>query len=74
MEKTHSIQELLIDEDLDVLALTEAWLYDKGDESYIPDLAPKGYTCRSFPRKGRRGGGKALVLRKDIDSLTKVNV
>ena len=66
----HNLHELVIDNNVDVLALSETWLYEKGDENCIADLTPKGYTCRSFPRKDGKGGGIAFVLRKEIDSVT----
>ena len=66
----HNLHELVIDNNVDVLALTETWLYEKGDETCLADLTPKGYTCRSFPRKDGKGGGIAIVLKKEIDSVT----
>ena len=61
---THDIRDLIVDEKLDILFLTETWLYSSGDESCVADFTPTGYTTKSFPRKGRKGGGIAIVSKK----------
>ena len=44
------ICELVVDNDLDIVMLTETWLYEKGDEAYISAMTPAEYDCHSFPR------------------------
>ena len=51
------IYDLIVDNSIDVLMLTETWLYSDGDEAYIAAMTPAGYEFRSFPRTGSRGGG-----------------
>ena len=51
------IYDLIVDNRIDVLMLTEMWLYSNGDEAYIAAMTPAGYEFRSFPRTGSRGGG-----------------
>ena len=51
------IYDLIVDNSIDVLMLTETWLYSNGDEAYIAAMTPAGYEFRSFPRTGSRGGG-----------------
>ena len=51
------IYDIVVDNSIDVLMLTETWLYSNGDEAYIAAMTPAGYEFRSFPRTGSRGGG-----------------
>ena len=54
--------EIIVENNLDILMLTETWLYEQGDEAYITAMTPPGYTCHSFPR-GARGGGIAFIIK-----------
>ena len=60
---SHRYVDLIVDNSVDVLMLTETWLYSNGDEAYIAALSPAGYEFRSFPRAGSRGGGIGFVTR-----------
>ena len=62
--KTTSLFEFIVSHNLDVLALTEAWLCN-GDNIILNELLPPGYDFRHVDR-GRRGGGVALIYKKDI--------
>ena len=68
-QKATDIHELIIDNDADVLMLTETWLYPQGDEAYIAAMTPSGYDCHSFPRLGSRGGGIAFITRTDLSKF-----
>ena len=57
----NDLSEIIIENNLDILMLTETWLYEQGDEAYITAMTPPGYTCHSFPR-GARGGGIAFII------------
>ena len=63
-----------LDNNIDIMLLTETWLRPAGDEAKIADLAPPGYSVPSFPRSSGRpsvkGEGIAFVLR---DSLKPVS-
>jgi hypothetical protein len=61
------IAELIVDNDIDVCMLTETWLYEKGDEAYISQMTPDGYSCHSFPR-GARGGGIAFIVKNPLSN------
>ena len=56
-----------IQDNIDIMLLTETWLRPAGDEAKIADLAPPGYSVLSFPRSaggsGAKGGGTAFVIR-----------
>ena len=60
-----AINDLIVNNDVHVLCLTETWLLPSGDEATCSDLSPLGYRILSFPRPSR-GGGIAFVV---ADSL-----
>ncbi len=72
VSKCVSLCELVIDQKIDILALTETWLREE-DTSVICDLCPPGYKFLGAPRpadKGTRGGGVGFVARADLDLET----
>ena len=62
--KTTSLFDFIVSQNLDVLALTEMWLCND-DDIILNELLPPGYDIRHVDR-GRRGGGVALIYKKDI--------
>ena len=62
--KTTSLFDFIVSQNLDVLALTESWLCN-GDNINLNELLPPVYDIRHVDR-GRRGGGVALIYKKDI--------
>ncbi|KAK6168847.1 hypothetical protein SNE40_020019 [Patella caerulea] len=64
MNKTQDINTFICDNDLDILALTEAWLLDSSDSS-ICELVPTGFSIINVPRH-KRGGGVALIHKSSI--------
>ena len=64
--KTLQVKDLIVDHDIDVLALTETWLSaDDRDDMTIRDIYPTGYEFHSAPR-GSRGGGLAFVYKNTL--------
>ena len=57
--KTTSLFEFIVSQNLDVLALTETWLCN-GDNIILNELLPPGYDIQHVDR-GMRGGGVALI-------------
>ena len=57
------IHDMIVDTNVDVVMLTETWLYSHGDEAYIAAMTPAGYVFHLFPRVGSRGGGIGFVAR-----------
>ena len=55
--KTLAINEEIIQHDWDILAITETWLKQTGDEAIVTELLPPGYTFRHVARPCGRGGG-----------------
>ena len=68
-QKASDIHELNIPNDVDVLMLTETWLYPQGDEAYIAAMTPGSYDFHSFSRSGSRGNGIALVTRTNLSEF-----
>ena len=58
----NDLSEIIIENNLDILMLTETWLYEQGGEAYITAMTPPGYTCHSFPRRAR-GGDIAFIIK-----------
>ncbi|WP_419607984.1 endonuclease/exonuclease/phosphatase family protein, partial [Thiolapillus sp.] len=60
----------MLENNIDIMLLTETWLRPAGDEAKIADLAPPGYSVLSFPRSSGgpsvKGGGIAFVLRDSL--------
>lgn len=61
--------ELTDEENLDILFITESWLWATGDESTIRQATSDGYKLLSFPREGGgRGGGVVVLFRSTLSS------
>ncbi|KAL8612397.1 hypothetical protein ACOMHN_008382 [Nucella lapillus] len=56
-----------MDNDVDIMELTETWLRQTGDEAKCVDITPPDYTMYSFPRphsdRAKCGGGIAFLVR-----------
>lgn len=52
-----------------IIALTETWLKNKDrDAIKIAEITPPGYKFLHYPRRGRRGGGVAVLMRTAIQA------
>ena len=69
--KVHELSDLIIDTNLDMLFITESWLSPNGDEAIIKSLTPPNYSCKSFPRETRQGGGIAVIFRLSLQDIIK---
>ena len=70
--KTFGIRDYIISEDVDIMALTETWLYADEEENatYINEIVPCGYTIKEVARQdGRIGGGVAIIYKKSIHKV-----
>lgn len=69
-KKRSDISAFLLDNDVDIMLLTETWLRSAGDEAKIADLAPSGYFAVSIPRPAAspctRGGGIAFIIKDSL--------
>jgi len=60
--KSDEICDFVVENDLDVCAISETWLSgNDSDKIVCGDITPTGYSLKHMPRKGRRGGGVALL-------------
>ena len=64
-QNTTILNDWIVDNKLDIAVLTETWLTGtEVDKTIISEICPLGYTCVHVPRKDRRGGGIAIILKK----------
>ena len=56
----------ILENDLDIIIITETWLNDQGDGSVIHDLVPAGYSYVSRNRKNREGGGIIIIYKETL--------
>ena len=75
VNKSALIHDLFNDHHLDVLAVTETWVYENSPDVHKREAAPQGYSIVHAHRStmtggGRRkhGGGVALIHREDIQT------
>ncbi|XP_060066367.1 uncharacterized protein LOC132546660 [Ylistrum balloti] len=54
--KSLSISDIITSRDIDILAITEAWLGSAVDDQILAELIPTGYDILHNARQGRRGG------------------
>ena len=55
-EKRTNTEHFAVNEQIDILFITETWLRCQGDEAKCVDMTPPGYSMKSFPRSTRGGG------------------
>ena len=75
--KTSEIMDYVIDNDTDVVALTETWLSSNDQENIqvIGDVTPSGYSFRHVARSRGRGGGVGLLFKSTLSvKVTPVKV
>ncbi len=63
--KSLELCEYIKDQNLDILAITETWLFSH-DLAIIRKLTPNGYNLKHEPRNDRQGGGVAIIYREGI--------
>ncbi len=64
--KCQAIKDYVVDNDIDVLAITETWLSTgDGDACVIADLCPNGYKFSHRPR-GSKGGGVGILYKSSL--------
>ena len=66
--KTLEIRELINDESLDILMVTETWL-NEYDTAKINEMTPLTHTFVHIPRKDKKGGGVGIFLRKSFKKV-----
>ncbi len=61
--KSALTHDYMIEEKLDLLFVTESWLCEEGNEKEIGELEKGDFQYHHNPRKGRKGGGVAVIRR-----------
>ena len=65
--KTMTVKDFVVDQDIDILALTETWLRPGSiDDVDIRTLCPTGYRFFHVPRGHSRGGGVGLLFKDTL--------
>ena len=67
--KTECIQAEIAEANATLCVLTETWIKEEDDIAPL-QLCPSGYKCISIPKKGRSGGGLALIYWDNINLKT----
>ena len=71
VHKSALVHDLIDENNLDVLALSETWVVEDDPPAIKLDIAPPGYGILQTERHGatvsNRGGGLALIFRNNID-------
>jgi len=63
--KVLTVNDFIINNHIDICALTETWLQEK-DYTALNDLLPTGYSIFQKHRINRKGGGLAIVFRQSL--------
>ena len=63
--KTFDIRDMLRDNHIDILALTETWLREN-ETSVVEECTPLTHCFLHYPREGRAGGGVGIFLSKSL--------
>ena len=64
--KTLIIKGFVVDQDIDVMAISETWLHETGDDLIIVELCPTGFKVTHTPRIKGSGGGVVLLYKGNI--------
>lgn len=64
-KKTLPVKDQVVEQDVDIFAITESWLSRESDEFIIRDLCLTGYEFRNVPR-GSRSGGLGILHKSTI--------
>ena len=49
--------------------MTETWLRPSDTQGLIDEITPAGFQLHHVPRRNKKGGGVAVFVRNDIDSV-----
>ena len=63
--KTLDLTDYISELDIDICCLTETWMTEN-DPVTAGEICPPGYELQSIPRKDRRGGGVAVILKQPL--------
>ena len=67
--KTSALSDFVLSNDLDVVGVTETWLRPSDTQGLMDEITPAGFQLHQVPRKNKKGGGVAVLVRNGIDSV-----
>jgi len=67
LNKPAALQDFLLTQNIDILALSETWLSSDSPPSILNSLTPPDFSLIHVPRQHRTGGGLALVYRSTLN-------
>ena len=67
--KADLIKEHVVEQDYDIVALTETWL-TKDDQAEINVLTASGYSLCHLPRANKRGGGVGVLFKSRLSKIS----
>jgi hypothetical protein len=74
VHKAALIHDVIRDHHLDLIAVTETWMFSDEPDAVARDIAPDGFrvlhACRGKSTDTHRGGGIAIIHRESIDLVT----
>ena len=62
LNKPCTLQEFIIDHELEILSLTETWLTPDSPTNILNSLTPDNYSIIHNPRLQGKGGGIAVIF------------
>ncbi len=65
--KIEITKQYLLDEDLDMLLVTESRIKESGDDEIIGKLQPPGYKLQHYPRSNKDGGGVGIIYKENLN-------
>ena len=60
---------VVLSNDLDIVGVTETWLRPSDTQGLMDEITPAGFQLHQVPRENKKGGGVAVLVRNDIDSV-----
>ena len=67
--KTSAFSDFVLSNDLDIVGVTETWLRPLDTQGLMDEITPAGFQLHQVPRENKKGGGVAVLVRNDIDSV-----
>ena len=65
----HQHSVIVLSNDLDIVGVTETWLRPSDTQGLMDEITPAGFQLHQVPRENKKGGGVAVLVRNDIDSV-----
>ena len=67
--KTSAFSDFVLSNDLDIVGVTETCLRPSDTQGLMDEITPAGFQLHQVPRENKKGGGVAVLVRNDIDSV-----